>query len=437
MIDLQISTLVYIILPMLGNIFFTYICFYFMRKTERNINKSKKEYIFIYVIFTIIITAISLLGNGAFNLISITIGNILIGHYYYNNSRKYKIYYLVFSICLFICNMLASTSISLVIYALNIYITEPMYQFVIVLVSIRLIEYIYCKLAVLFINKRNASKLTILQTLSFVITQLFSIVYMFSLFSYVQIFSTEEDIILFSINVILILAVNAYSIYMFDSISKNNILENEVSLYKQQSELQYRYYDSLEKKYQGSRKLAHDIRNHLNTIEELYKMNDHETAKEYTNDIHKMLNELNQKYYTSNKVLNIILNDKFDYIKDKNINVNCRVGDANLNFIRDVDITTIFANLLDNAIEAILEIIEIKEAHIKLDIEQFNQMLVINISNSITTQPICKNKKFKSTKENHRGLGIINIKKSIEKYDGTMMIDYTEDEFKVNIVIPI
>lgn len=434
-IENYINTIAFVLLPMLGNIFFTYICFYFMGKVEKNIYKKKTAYILVYLIFTIIVSAISLLGNGLLNLVTITIGTILVGSYYYNNSRKYKIYYIAFSVCLFICDILATGIITIVISLLDIHIQNIAYYQIVLVISIRLIEFIYCKLAVLFINRRNASKLTIMQTLGFIIIQLFSLIYMFSLFSYIQIFSRIEDTIILNINVLLILIINVYITYMFDSISKKNILENEVNLYKQQSEFQYKYYDNLEKKYQGSRKLAHDIRNHLYTIEELYKINDTNSAKEYTNDIHKMLNELNQRYYTSNKVLNIILNDKFDYIKEKDIDIICRIGDVDLSFIRDIDITTIFANLLDNAIEATLEIE--KNAYIKLDINKFNELLVINISNSIINKPIYKNKKFKSTKENHNGLGIENIKKSLEKYDGTMMIDYKEDEFKVNIVIPI
>ena len=51
--------------------------------------------------------------------------------------------------------------------------------------------------------------------------------------------------------------------------------------------------------------------------------------------------------------------------------------------------------------------------------------------------PINKNNRFKTTKKNHEGLGIENVRKTLEQYEGTMVVDYTEDEFKVNIVIPI
>ncbi|MEG1311014.1 MAG: GHKL domain-containing protein [Romboutsia sp.] len=425
------NTFIFLVLPIIGNYFLTYMYFYFMSKVERNIYKSKSFYIITYLVYSTIITVISLMGNGFINLLLMVAGVVLIGHFGYNNSKIYKLYYLLFPIGLFMCDTLITITLTLVRPMSNS--TEAIYyHYVMSLIAIRLVEFIYTKLAIGFMNRRKISNLTFMQSISFMIIPTFSLIYMFTLLSYMQIYSGIEEIILFIINVIMIFIVNIYVTYTFENISKNNILQNEVNLYQQQSKLQYKYYDNLERKYQDSRKLAHDIRNHLNTIEELYKINDTESAKLYTYDIHKMLNELNQKYYTSNRVLNIILNDKFYMVKEEDINIECRIGDVDLDFIRDIDITTIFANLLDNAIEATKD-----KGYIRLDVNKFNELLVINISNSITTKPIYKNKKFKSTKENHQGLGIENIKKSLEKYDGTMLIDFDEKEFKVNIIISI
>lgn len=434
-IENYLNIFAFIVLPILGNFFITYIYFYVMSKLERNIYKSKIFYISIYLIYSIITTIVSLIGNGFFNILTMTIGMILIGHFVYNDSKLYKLYYLIFSVGFFLCDGLAAILTSLIIQTTSRYIGNSVYYQIILVISIRLIEFIYARFAIGFINRRKISGLKFTQFISFSIIPIFSTVYMFTLLIYMRIYAGIEEIVLFIINAIMIFILNIYVTYIFENISKNNVLQNEINLYQQQSKLQYKYYDNLEVKYQDSRKLAHDIRNHINTIEELYKINDIETAKHYTEDIHKMLNELNQKYYTSNRVLNIILNDKFDIIKEKNIKIDSRIGDVNLDFIRDIDITTIFANLLDNAIEGTLNIKD--NGYIKLDIDKFNELLVINISNSITNKPICKSKKFKSTKENHEGLGIENIKKCLKKYDGTILIDFTESEFKVNIIIPI
>ncbi|WP_394883656.1 GHKL domain-containing protein, partial [Clostridium baratii] len=169
-------------------------------------------------------------------------------------------------------------------------------------------------------------------------------------------------------------------------ISRNNELKNEVILYENQAKMQYDYYSTLESKYKNSRKLIHDMKNHLNTIEELYKINEGDKAKTYTEDMYLMMDKLSQKYYTDNKVLNILLNDKVQKGEEFNIKFICKIGDANLDFIKDIDLTTIFANLLDNAIEGSKDVLE--ERVITLKIDKFNQFIVINIINNISEIPI-------------------------------------------------
>ena len=109
----------------------------------------------------------------------------------------------------------------------------------------------------------------------------------------------------------------------------------------------------------------------------MYELKDNDRAKEYTNDIHIMLNELNQKYYTSNRVLNVILNDKFLSIKNAEIKLDYKIGDVNLDFIREIDVTTIFANLLDNSIEAASKVET--NRFINFYVNQFNDFVVINM----------------------------------------------------------
>lgn len=303
-----------------------------------------------------------------------------------------------------------------------------------VIFLLRIIEYVYIKLFTNFINRREAKVINKLQSFTFLVIPLFSAIYILTLIYLLQLYAGFEESILLLVNVILVLILNIYVTHIFDAISKNNTLKNEVKLYHQQSELQHKYYDNLESKYKESRKLIHDIRNHLQSIERLYKNKEQDLAKKYTTDIHLMLNELNQRYYTSNRILNIILNDKYQIIKSANISFDCKIGDINLNFMREIDITTIFANLLDNSIEAAKKVED--NPYIKFHINKFNDFIVINIINSMKDKPIMKNKKIKSTKVNHEGLGLENIRKTLEKYEGSLVVDFDDNEFKINIVIP-
>ena len=66
-------------------------------------------------------------------------------------------------------------------------------------------------------------------------------------------------------------------------------------------------------------------------------------------DLYHMLNVLGEKRYTENQMLLIILNEKIREAEAKGITVTVRVGDIDLSDIKEIDLTTIFANLLDNA----------------------------------------------------------------------------------------
>lgn len=414
--------------------FIVYACFDFMKKVDRNIYRKKIIYISVFVLFNIVLLLAAMLGSSIINTITFMIGILLIGHFLYNNTKLYLLYYCIFSLCFLFVDLLVSYFISFAITYDGFYFSSLAYLQITVIFLLRIIEYVYIKLFTNFINRREAKVINKLQSFTFLVIPLFSAIYILTLVYLLQLYAGFEESILLVVNIILVLILNIYVTHIFDAISKNNTLKNEVKLYHQQSELQHRYYDNLENKYKESRKLIHDIRNHLQSIERLYENKEQDLAKKYTTDIHLMLNELNQRYYTSNRILNIILNDKYQIIKSANISFDCKIGDINLDFMREIDITTIFANLLDNSIEAAKKVED--NPYIKFHINKFNDFIVINIINSMKDKPIMKNKKIKSTKVNHEGLGLENIRKTLEKYEGSLVVDFDDNEFKINIVIP-
>lgn len=433
-INNYIDIVAYIILPIIGSMFIVYACFDFMKKVNRNIYRSKIIYVMAFVLLNVFLLLAVFSGSMIINIVTFLVGILLIGHFLYNDSKLYLLYYCLFAICLLFVDLLVSWLLSLAITYGGFYFSSLAYLQITVIFLVRIIEYIYIKLFTNFINRREAKVINRLQSFTFLVIPLFSVIYIHTLVYLLQLYVGLEESILLVVNIVLVLILNIYVTHIFDAVSKNNALENEVNLYQQQSELQHKYYNNLENKYKESRKLIHDIRNHIQSIERLYENKEENLAKKYTDDVHVMLNELNQKYYTSNRILNIILNDKYQIIKSNNIDFDCKIGDINLSFMKEIDITTIFANLLDNAIEAAKKIDN--NSYIKLHINNFNDFIVVNIINSMRDKPIMKNEKFKSTKVGHEALGIENIRKTLNKYDGNLVIEFDNHEFKVNIIIP-
>ncbi|MDD3217551.1 MAG: GHKL domain-containing protein [Lachnospiraceae bacterium] len=222
----------------------------------------------------------------------------------------------------------------------------------------------------------------------------------------------------------LLIIINLYCLYFWYDVGKNGELKQSIKLMQQQSELTLQYYQELEENYNHSRKIIHDIRNHLSAIEQAAKMENNS----YIEDMHEMLNSLGMKFYTENRMLNIVLNDKLKTFHPANLE--CRMGGIALDFISDIDITTIFANLLDNAIEAQQE----KESpSVKINGEQIHDFLVIKISNPWNGTYV----EGKSTKKGHEGLGLQNVRGALEKYNGELQISQKEDIFSVTIAFPV
>ena len=104
----------------------------------------------------------------------------------------------------------------------------------------------------------------------------------------------------------LLLVINLYCLYFWYDVAKSGELKHSLLMMQQQRELTLQYYEELEENYNRSRKIIHDIRNHLHVIEQSSRIED----RPYIEDVHAMLNSMGMKFYTENRMLNIVLNDK-------------------------------------------------------------------------------------------------------------------------------
>ena len=164
--------------------------------------------------------------------------------------------------------------------------------------------------------------------------------------------------------------------------------------------------------------------------------NKSDQAKEYSSLIEKNVDLLFNGFRCSNNILSIIMSQKISAAENEMIKVNTKVEDILFDFVDDLDMTAIFANLWDNAIEANLKV-ETSERFINVIIGRVNDFIVISFENSFNGVIKKKNGNLLSTKEKHEGIGVSIIKSSIEKYNGTIAMVHDEKVFKVEALIPV
>ena len=102
--------------------------------------------------------------------------------------------------------------------------------------------------------------------------------------------------------------------------------------------------------------------------------------------------------------------------------------------VNEFDINMVLSNLLMNAYEAI-QICESKE--IKVSMRYDRGMLKIQVINTYNGVIKKEKEEFLTTKEEaeEHGIGLVSVRKIVDKYKGNMTIDAGKEEIKVDILL--
>ncbi len=209
----------------------------------------------------------------------------------------------------------------------------------------------------------------------------------------------------------------------------------ELEITNQKNETDKQILNILQRKNEQMHIMAHDYKNNLLTLSSMINSND---AKEYINTLIGEINKFSRKGKTQNKILDVILSKYTDICDEKHIAFKLDIFEDNLSQINQNDISSLFNNLLDNAVEA-AELS--KEKLITLELSKsLSAYHKITLVNSCDKEPISKNDKLISTKSDgvSHGYGTKSINNVVKKYKGTMNWEYnkTENLFKVVVLIP-
>lgn len=223
-------------------------------------------------------------------------------------------------------------------------------------------------------------------------------------------------------------------ISIFHTISILRKIKDTNNLLNLQLNYQLKYYNNLKEKNSNLKSYKHDMLNHLSTINNLINNNNIDYAKKYIFGMIDNFSEKNSVIDSGNPILDCILTEKLELAEKQNIKISKSITLNQDLKIDLLDYCIIFSNILDNAIEACSKVEFNKYIEIKLLSK--NNMLICKISNSIDNN-IKINKDFKTTKSNSldHGIGLKNIKNSINKYNGELSISYTDSLFEISFIL--
>lgn len=245
---------------------------------------------------------------------------------------------------------------------------------------------------------------------------------------------TENTLCLLS--AVLLLLVNIIIYLIYERSEKNSQKLIELEMTDQKNEIDLQYLTLLEKKNEAMKIMAHDYKRHMMTLE---AMSDVPEIKSYIHGILGKVEQFSQIGKTKNKLLDVILGKYTDICREKGIRFETDIMSDNLSFIHGADISALFNNLLDNAVEAAEQSLE---KYIRVEISSsLHAYHIIKIVNSCDSAPNAKNGQLLTTKANQdtHGFGFRSIQKAVNHYNGELQWSYNAEnkQFSLTIAIPI
>lgn len=178
---------------------------------------------------------------------------------------------------------------------------------------------------------------------------------------------------------------------------------------------------------------SHDLKKQIR-----YLRREGGAREELLAELETVTDSLNTTFHSGNDALNTVLTEKSMVCYRSGIPFACMASGEGLDFMRDLDIYTLFANLLDNAIEA-SQGVPAQERSIQVIVKRQGGFLSIHEENYFSGTVREQDGQLLTTKSDrqYHGFGVRSMRQIVDHYDGSLSFVTEGNIFKVNILLPI
>lgn len=192
-------------------------------------------------------------------------------------------------------------------------------------------------------------------------------------------------------------------------------------------------YDYLKSLMQSINIKSHDLKKQISYLR------NHTAEKEVLfNQLEETIEEYDSIIHTRNDTLSLVLTEKSLLFRQRHIPFSCVPGSSDLGFMSGLDIYTLFANLLDNALEACQNVDQSHQS-VMLIIKEKKHFLSIHQENYFDGKLILQDGIPVTTKQDslYHGFGTKSITEIVNRYGGTVQYTSRGNIFCVNILFPM
>jgi len=200
-----------------------------------------------------------------------------------------------------------------------------------------------------------------------------------------------------------------------------------------EAELLQKYYAEVENMYDKMRGWRHDYRHHIQTMKVHMTNGEYAEMSSYLDMLDNDLTNVETVIRTGNRMADAILNSKLSLAAEREIRVKAEAKIPVMLSISELDLCIVIGNLLDNAIDACMELPP-AERLIRIYMEMKGNYLYLALTNTAAGE---KKRHFRTTKGDGHGFGIARVDAVVKKYGGYVTRASEDGAFSTEVLLPM
>ncbi len=219
-------------------------------------------------------------------------------------------------------------------------------------------------------------------------------------------------------------------LYAVTVLSRHEALRRKETLWEMRS----LYYQNLEQEQTQVRRLRHDMANHLQALSGLLEQP--ERAREYLDSLARRPGLTSNRKFCENPVVNTVLASKLALMEEKAIEPDIAVALPKELPLSAPDLCALFANALDNAIEACEKLEAPEDRRIWVRARADKGLLMAQVTNCTNRAAPVTLETTKNDKARH-GYGLSILREIAERANGSCSIEQRPGVFELVITVPL
>ena len=235
---------------------------------------------------------------------------------------------------------------------------------------------------------------------------------------------------------IYVLTIVFYAIFYFnfENVSQLFQLKKDKQVLSLQTDMYKKQYDAMIGNINSMKILRHDMKHHLNAIELFMNDGRITEAQKHLSTLNTELNKNISEKFCENYVVNVFLSSYIQKARNEEIAVDCDVDIPEEINVDPIELGLVFANSLDNAINACKHIQNISERKITVACKQHYGQIFIRITNPFIGE-VKFDGEYPASESVDHGTGTRSIAAIAQKYGGVFSFTAINSTFKTTVTL--